>query len=73
MKNLSLGRSFGRAALVVVILAGSLGAAVPAAAEEVNIYSYRKEALIRSQLESFSKATGISYNLITGSAGTPAG
>lgn len=36
---------------------------------EVNIYSYRKEALIKPQLEAFKKATGISYNLITGKAG----
>ncbi len=69
MKNPRLNRSFGQAAFAVVILAGSLGATVPAAAEEVNIYSYRKEALIRPQLEAFRKATGISYNLITGSAG----
>ncbi len=69
MKHPSLDRSFGQAAFAVVILAANLGAAVPAAAEEVNIYSYRKEALIRPQLEAFRKATGISYNLITGSAG----
>lgn len=36
---------------------------------EVNIYSYRQEALIKPQLEAFRKATGISYNLITGGAG----
>ncbi len=40
-----------------------------ASAADVNIYSYRKEALIKPQLEAFRKATGISYNLITGSAG----
>lgn len=38
-------------------------------AATVNIYSYRQEALIKPQLEAFKKATGISYNLITGSAG----
>jgi iron(III) transport system substrate-binding protein len=60
---------------LAVILAGaassviSAGAAGAAGAAEVNIYSYRKEALIRPQLEAFRKATGISYNLITGSAG----
>ena len=42
---------------------------VLAAAAEVNIYSYRKEALIKPQLDAFVKSTGISYNLITGSAG----
>lgn len=40
-----------------------------ATSAEVNIYSYRKEALIKPQLEAFKKATGISYNLITGKAG----
>ncbi len=39
-----------------------------AGAGEVNIYSYRKEHLIRPQLEAFSKATGITYNIVTGSA-----
>ena len=55
------------------IFAAALVAVTPflvahAAAEEVNIYSYRKEALIKPQLEAFKKASGISYNLITGSA-----
>jgi iron(III) transport system substrate-binding protein len=45
------------------------GSAVSAAADQVNIYSYRQEALIKPQLDAFSKATGIRYNLITGSAG----
>ncbi len=39
-----------------------------AAAGEVNIYSYRKEHLIRPQLEAFAKATGLSYNIVTGRA-----
>ena len=39
-----------------------------AAADEVNIYSYRKEHLIRPQLEAFTKATGLSYNIVTGRA-----
>lgn len=37
-------------------------------ADEVNIYSYRKEHLIRPQLEEFAKATGMSYNIVTGKA-----
>jgi len=55
-----------------VVSVGAAGAAISATAAnaaEVNIYSYRKEALIRPQLEAFRKATGIAYNLITGSAG----
>ena len=38
------------------------------AADEVNIYSYRKEHLIRPQLEAFAKATGLTYNIVTGKA-----
>jgi len=52
------------------LLALLAGLTAPAAmAAQVNIYSYRKEELIRPQLEAFKKATGISYNLITGSDG----
>ena len=56
----------GAAALAFVSVAAAVAPAVDAA--EVNIYSYRQEALIKPQLEAFKKATGISYNLITGSA-----
>ena len=55
---------------VAAIISGMIIAAAPAAnSAEVNIYSYRQEALIKPQLEAFRKATGISYNLITGKAG----
>ena len=54
---------------LLALLAGVFAPAAEAMAGEVNIYSYRKEALIRPQLEAFAKATGISYNLITGSSG----
>ena len=37
----------------------------PVNAAEVNIYSARKEALIKPLLENFSKKTGIEVNLIT--------
>ncbi len=39
-----------------------------AAPGEVNIYSSRKEHLIRPQLEAFTKATGIAYRIVTGGA-----
>jgi len=39
-----------------------------AVAEEVNIYSYRKEHLIKPQLDAFTKLTGIRVNLVTGKA-----
>lgn len=37
-----------------------------AAAEEVNLYSARKEALIKPLLDKFSDQTGIAVNLVTG-------
>ena len=43
--------------------------AVPAyAAEEVNLYSARKEALIKPLLDRFTEQTGVSVNLITAKA-----
>jgi iron(III) transport system substrate-binding protein len=39
-------------------------------AAEVNIYSARKEALIKPLLEQFTKETGISVNIVTGKADT---
>jgi iron(III) transport system substrate-binding protein len=66
MKN---NRSFVRAcAVATALLSVAVSGATELTAAEVNIYSYRQEALIRPQLEAFKKATGISYNLITGSA-----
>lgn len=52
------------------VIAAGLISAYPTAvlSAEVNIYSYRQEALIKPQLEAFRKATGISYNLVTGKA-----
>ena len=37
-------------------------------AEQVNLYSARKEALIKPLLDKFTQQTGISVNLITGNA-----
>ncbi|MEH6455532.1 MAG: Fe(3+) ABC transporter substrate-binding protein [Cocleimonas sp.] len=39
------------------------------AAEEVNLYSARKEKLIKPLLDTFTKETGISVNLVTAKAG----
>lgn len=44
-------------------------AATAASADEVNIYSARKEALISPVLERFTAATGIDVNLVTGKDG----
>jgi iron(III) transport system substrate-binding protein len=38
------------------------------AAEEVNLYSARKEDLIKPLLERFTEQTGIQVNLVTGKA-----
>ena len=57
----------GGAAIALALVVAAMP--VAQAAADVNIYSYRKESLIKPQLEAFRKATGISYNLITGSAG----
>lgn len=53
----------------VVLAASILGASMAAsAAEEVNVYSARKEALIKPMLDRFTTDTGINVNLVTGSA-----
>ncbi len=46
----------------------SVTASITSFAEEVNIYSARKEALIKPLLDSFTEQTGIEVNLITGKA-----
>ena len=37
-------------------------------AEEVNVYSGRKEALIKPLFDEFTKETGVRVNLVTGKA-----
>ena len=53
------------AALAASILTASITAS---AAQEVNVYSARKEALIKPMLERFTADTNIKVNLVTGSA-----
>lgn len=50
-----------------LMLAGILAAPVQAS-EEVNLYSARKEDLIKPLLDRFTKQTGIEVNLVTGGA-----
>ncbi|MDX1609823.1 MAG: Fe(3+) ABC transporter substrate-binding protein [Halofilum sp. (in: g-proteobacteria)] len=53
----------------IVFVAASLLSVPPAtAAESVNLYSARQEALIAPLLERFTERTGIEVNLVTGSA-----
>jgi iron(III) transport system substrate-binding protein len=48
--------------------AGFLSVTVAQAADVVNVYSARKEALIKPLLDEFSASTGIEVNLVTGNA-----
>lgn len=52
------------------IFASSLCIATEVVAAEVNVYSARKEALIKPLLQRFEEDTGIRVNLITGKADT---
>jgi iron(III) transport system substrate-binding protein len=53
-----------------LLLSSLLGMALATAAHaaEVNVYSARQEALIKPQLDAFTKETGIEVNLVTGNA-----
>jgi len=51
-----------------VILFSMVGASLAQAGDVVNVYSARKEALIKPLLDEFSAVTGIKVNLITGKA-----
>lgn len=62
-------RIFGRKPLVLIALAMVLGSLQNLAfADEVNVYSARKEALILPLLQKFEAETGIGFNLITAKA-----
>lgn len=53
---------------IMLSLALGAGPSPSAAAEEVNLYSARKEELIKPLLDKFTAKTGIKVNLVTGSA-----
>ena len=55
-------------AAVLMAIAGSLQPLSAAAGGEVNLYSARKENLIKPLLERFTAETGIEVNLVTGKA-----
>lgn len=54
--------------LICLTLANTALASNSLANTQVNVYSARKEALIKPVLDTFSKKTGITVNLITGKA-----
>ncbi len=59
-----------RLSITMAIMASTLLAPISAyAAEEVNLYSARKEKLIKPLLDTFTKETGIKVNLVTAKAG----
>jgi iron(III) transport system substrate-binding protein len=66
MKKLSLRKGLLTVAAAACALTSFTS--VEALAEEVNIYSYRKEVLIRPLLDRFTKNTGIEVNLVNGKA-----
>lgn len=58
--RLPLSGPIGRA----VLLLGAMGAAAPALAEDVNIYTTREPGLIQPLLDTFTKETGIETNTV---------
>ncbi len=58
---------WGRLAAITLLVAIVAGPRL-ASAEDVNIYSERKEALIRPVIDAFTADTGINVNLVTGKA-----
>jgi len=55
-------------ATLAALLAVAPNAAVQAAGDEVNVYSYRQEVLLRPLLDAFTEETGITVNLVSGKA-----
>ena len=64
-------RNVSRVVTAALMSAAALAVAapVPAAAEEVNVYSYRQEFLIRPFLDKFTAETGIKVNVVFASSG----
>ena len=60
-------QSFGKLVAAAAILA-ALQPAAGFAANEVNVYSARKEALIKPLLDRFTEQSGVTVNLVTGKA-----
>jgi len=59
---------FKRLTCITAAAAILAGPAASASADEVNVYSARKEALIKPLLDEFTNQTGIDVNLVTGGA-----
>ncbi|OUS00649.1 Fe(3+) ABC transporter substrate-binding protein [Gammaproteobacteria bacterium 42_54_T18] len=61
---MNLAKFFTKAVISTLLLSSTSLLAAP----EVNLYSARKEALIKPLLDQFTEKTGISVNLVTGKA-----
>ncbi len=66
MKKLSLRKGLLSVAAAACTLTSF--SVLEAKADEVNIYSYRKEVLIRPLLDRFTEKTGVAVNLVNGKA-----
>ncbi|HSG02916.1 MAG TPA: extracellular solute-binding protein [Marinobacterium sp.] len=58
-----------RLSVVLTTLTGSLAVSQASVADEVNIYSYRQEFLIRPLLDAFTEKTGVEVNVVFSSKG----
>lgn len=58
----------GRLFILFILAASAHAAAAQEGGAEVNVYSARKEALIKPLFDSFTEETGIKVNLVTGKA-----
>lgn len=61
-------RTFSKNIISIAISCTILAPSLAHAAGEVNVYSARKEALIKPLLDKFEEQTGVTVNLITGKA-----
>jgi len=59
-------RAFARLSIAALITAGTAGIA---AAQEVNVYTYREQKLIQPLFDAFTKDTGIKVNMVSASSG----
>lgn len=64
----TLTQPAARLGSLALLLLGALALSVPASAE-VNVYSARKEHLIKPLLDRFTASTGVQVNLVTADAG----
>ena len=54
--------------ILIITIATILSACQPQKSEEINLYSARKESLMKPLLDAFTKETGVSVNLISSKA-----